>query len=323
MCTAISVKLNSHYFGRNLDYEHTFGEKLVVTPRRYVFNFKNGEKSDNHYAIIGIGICEENYPLYFDACNEKGLCIAGLNFPGNAVYNNEKPGVKNIASFELIPRVLCSCKNTGEAEKLFKEINITNAAFNEKLMPTPLHWIVADKDKTLTVEQTADGIRVFDNQIGVLTNSPPFDMQIFNLTNYMKVSANQAENAFSQKVNLLPYSNGMGGMGLPGDLSSASRFVRAAFTKMNADFGIGECEAVNRFFHVLYSVYQQKGCVRTAVGLEKTNYSCCYNANEGICYYTTYDNTTINAVDINRADVEGENLTMYNMIERGEFNIQN
>lgn len=323
MCTAISVKLKKHYFGRNLDYEHTFGESVVITPRRYVFNFLNGKVIDNHYSIIGIGLIAENYPLYFDCCNEKGLCMAGLNFPQNAVYNEKKNNMENVASFELLPFILSQCKDTKEAILILENINITNKAFNKELLPTPLHWIISDKDNTFTVEQTKDGLKIYENSVGVLTNNPPFDMQMFNFSNYMNVSANQAENMFSDKINLTPYSNGMGGIGLPGDLSSASRFVRSAFATLNICFDEGEYEKVNSFFHILYSVYQQKGCVVTPNGLEKTNYSSCYNADEGICYYTTYNNSTINAVNINKTDLDGEDLILYNMIKGGTFKFQN
>ena len=323
MCTAISVKSNSHYFGRNLDYEHTFGQSVVITPRRYVFNFLNGNVLKNHYALIGIGLVCDNYPLYFDCCNEKGLCMAGLNFPKNAVYNDVKNGRENVASFELLPFVLSQCETVNEARLMLENINITNRPFNSELLPTPLHWIVSDKEKSITLEQTKNGLKIYENPVGVLTNNPPFDVQMFNLSNYMNVSANQPKNNFSDKITLTPYSNGMGGMGLPGDLSSASRFVRSAFIALNTCFDDDEYMAVNTFFHILYSVYQQKGCVVTPRGLEFTNYSSCYNAQEGVCYYTTYNNSTINAVSVKNTDVEGEKLMLYNMIENGAFNLQN
>ena len=236
MCTAISVTVNDNYFGRNLDFEHSFGEKITITPRNYKFKFRNGNVINNHYAIIGMALPMDFYPLYFDASNEMGVSMAGLNFPQFACYNDETVDKENIASFEFIPWILAQCKNVDDAKKLLENINITNWAFKADIKPTPLHWIIADKNRAITVEQTKDGMKFFENTVGVLTNSPSFDIQLFNLSNYMKVSSNEPENNFSDKLNLKVYSRGMGAMGLPGDLSSMSRFVRACFVKLNSIF---------------------------------------------------------------------------------------
>ena len=86
MCTAITYKTKDHYFGRNLDFEISYGEMVVITPRNYPFKFRKHQEINKHYSIIGMGIVADNYPLYFDATNEKGLSMAGLNFPQNADY---------------------------------------------------------------------------------------------------------------------------------------------------------------------------------------------------------------------------------------------
>ncbi|MBE7011474.1 MAG: choloylglycine hydrolase family protein [Ruminococcaceae bacterium] len=323
MCTAISITVKDNYFGRNLDFEHTFGEKITITPRNYKFIFRNGREIKSHYAIIGMALPMNGYPLYFDASNEMGLSMAGLNFPDNAHYNNDIVGKENIASFEFIPWILTSCQNIAEAEMLLKNINITGEKFDEGLSPTPLHWIIADKNKTITVEQTKDGLKIYDNPVGVLTNNPPFDIQLFNLSNYMSVSPNEPENKFSDKVELKAYSRGMGGIGLPGDLSSMSRFVRASFTKLNSVFGETENEIVSQFFRILYSVYQQKGCVKVGNDFEITNYSSCCNTDRGIYYYTTYYNSRINAVDMNRENLDLKDLIVYNLIDSQKITIQN
>ncbi len=323
MCTAISVTVKDNYFGRNLDYEHTFGEKITITPRNYKFTFRSGEEIKSHYAIIGMALPMDGYPLYFDASNEKGLSMAGLNFPQNAQYNEFVQGKENVASFEFIPLILSQCQSVTEAEKIIKNINITNWKFNDEMPPTPLHWIIADKNKAITVEQTGEGMKTYENPVGVLTNNPAFDIQLFNLSNYMSVSANEPENIFSEKVKLKAYSRGMGGIGLPGDLSSMSRFVRASFVKLNSVWGETEKEIINQFFHILYSVYQQRGCVRVGNAYEITNYSSCCNTDKGIYYYTTYNNHQINAVDMYRENLEGDCLIVYDLTENEEINIQN
>ena len=323
MCTAISVTVKDNYFGRNLDYEHTFGEKITITPRNYKFQFTKGEVINNHYAMIGMALPLNNYPLYFDASNEMGLSMAGLNFPENACYNAEVNGKENVASYEFIPWVLTQCKNVDEAEKMISDINITDKAFSKGLTPTPLHWIIADKERAITVEQTKAGLEIYKNDLGVLTNSPAFDMQMTNLCNYMNITSNQPQNRFCHKTDLKIYSRGMGAIGLPGDLSSMSRFVRASFVKCNSVFGNTEEEVVNQFFHILYSVYQQKGSVKVGEGYEITNYTSCCNTSNGIYYYRTYNNSSTCAVDMYRENLDGADLIVYNLIDKQDIYLQN
>ena len=323
MCTAISINAGDNYFGRNLDYEYDFGQKVAITPRRYCFKFTNGECVNKHFAIIGMALVRNEYPLYFDATNEMGLSAAGLNFPDNAKYMKKSGTKVNVASYEFIPFILSKCKTVTEAKKLIDEINITDEAFDEKFAPSPLHWIVADKVGAITIEQTRSGLKAYDNPVGILTNNPPFDYQMQNLANYLSVTAKEPANLFSDKIELRPYSRGMGGLGLPGDLSSASRFVRACFTKLNCVFGKSENEIVNDFFHILYSVYQQKGCAWVGGDFEITNYSSCCNTDKGIYYYTTYENCDIIGVDMHREDLDGTCVTEYNLIRTGDIVVQN
>lgn len=323
MCTAVSVNLKNHYFGRNLDYEHNFGEKIVITPRNFPFGFTNGKTSAEHFAMIGVAFPYDNYPLYFDAVNEKGLAIAGLRFAGFSEYREKIENKINVASFELIPYLLTECENVKETEKLLENINITNQAFDKEIPPSPLHWIIADSKDAITLEQTKDGLKVYDNPIGVLTNNPTFDMQMFNLKNYMTVSAEEPQNEFSDKIELKPYSRGMGAVGLPGDFSSMSRFVKTSFITLNSVFGDKEEDIVNHFFHILYSVFNQKGCVRVGADFEITNYTSCCNADKGIYYYTTYNNSTITAVSMHREDLNSNELIIYDMKKDAEIMFQN
>ena len=323
MCTAISVTANNFYFGRNLDNEFNYGEKVTVTPRNYVFRFTNGKVSQAHYAMIGMASTFDGYPLYFDAVNEKGLGMAGLSFPDNAHYEKPFAQKENIASFEFIPYILGTCADVREAKSILENANITDTAFRKELEPTPLHWIISDRIRSVTVEQTKNGLKVYDNPCGVLTNNPTFDIQLFNIANYLSLSPCDPQNRFSDSLTLSPYCKGMGAMGLPGDLSSMSRFVKAAFTKLNSVYGATEKEAVTQFFHVLYSVYQQKGCVVTSHGYEITSYSCCCNGDKGIYYYTTYRNHRINAVDMHLENLDGKTVTAYPLDTETVFNVVN
>jgi choloylglycine hydrolase len=131
---------------------------------------------------------------------------------------------------------------------------------------------------------------------------------MLNLNNYMHLSPKEPQNNFSEQLDFKAYSRGMGAIGLPGDLSSQSRFVRAAFTKMNSVSGSSEEESVSQFFHILNSVAMPKGCVLTERGFEYTRYSCCCNIERGIYYYTLYDDFKIKTVDMHGVDLDGFKL---------------
>ena len=310
--------------GRTLDYEFSYGDQITVTPRNYPFSFLHMPSLSHHYAMIGMACVMDDYPLYYEAFNEKGLGIAGLNFVGNAVYFDPKPEKDNIAQFELIPWILGTCASLAEAKESLSRINLISTPFKKNLPLAQLHWIIADEKEAITVEPMKDGLKVHENPVGVLTNNPPFEQQMFQLNNYMHLSPRQPENHFSEKLNLTAYSRGMGAMGLPGDLSSASRFAKVAFTKMNAKSGDSELESISQFFHILGSVDQQRGCCEVADGkYEITLYTSCCNASKGIYYYTTYENHQITAVDLYREELDGTKLFRYPLITGEQIRWQN
>lgn len=324
MCTAATYKTKDFYFGRTLDYEFSYGDEVTITPRNFPFHFREQGNLNTHYAIMGMAHVIDNCPLYYDAINEKGLGMAGLNFVGNAVYREQEEGKDNVAQFEFIPWILSQCATVKEARRFVEKINLLNTPFNEKLPVAQLHWIISDREESITIESVKEGINIYENPVGVLTNNPPFDKQMFNLNNYMHLSAKSPENNFSKDLNLTTYSRGMGAIGLPGDLSSQSRFVRVAFTKMNSFSGDGEMESVSQFFHILNSVDQQRGCCELDDGkYEITLYTSCCNTDKGIYYYTTYNNHQITAVDMHKENLEGNELVCYPLITEEQIKTQN
>ena len=324
MCTAATYRTKDHYFGRTLDYEVSYGEEVVVTPRNFPFHFRHMGGLSSHYAIIGMATVAGEYPLYYDATNEKGLSMAGLNFPGNADYMPLAGGKDNVATFELIPWLLGQCATVEEAKAYLARMNLANTPFSPQFPVSPLHWIIADRDCAITVESVREGIRIYDNPVGILTNNPPFDYQMTNLTNFMSLSTEPPENHFSDQLDLTPYSRGMGMLGMPGDLSSASRFVRVAFTKLHSVSGTSESESISQFFHILGSVAQQRGCVHMGEGkYEITIYTSCCNTDRGIYYYTTYENSQITGVDLHRENLDGQQLSRYPLITGQQIHMQN
>ena len=324
MCTALAFKTHNHYFGRNLDIESCNDEKVIIVPRNFRLSFRQEKDLYNHYAMIGIGIVQDGYPLYYDGTNEKGLSMAGLYFPENTEYKPMKEGSSNIAPFEFIPWILGQCATIPEVREKLKHINVVNINYSEELLLSPLHWLISDREESITVEIVKSGLNVYDNPVGLLTNNPVFDVQMFNLNNYMHIATTAPENSFSNMLNLKPYSYGMGALGLPGDYSSASRFVKATFIKMNSVSGDSESESISQFFHILGAVAFPRGSV--CLGEKKyemTVYSSCCNVDKGIYYYITYENNQITGVDMYRENLSGNQLIIYPMILEQQVRMQN
>ena len=323
MCTAVTFHTNDHYFGRNLDLDRSFGEAVTVTPRNYPFAFRHQKSMEHHYGLIGMAVTVDNYPLYFDATNEKGLSMAGLNFPALAVYQPYQEGFDNITPFELIPWILGQCESVEDAEVLLRRINLLRENFSEAFPLSPLHWIIADRERSITVEPLPEGLKIYENPVGVLTNNPTFDYHMYHLADFMNLTPEPPVNRFSQKIALQPYSLGMGSMGLPGDPSSTSRFVKAVFTKLNSRCENSESASVSQFFHILGSVAQQDGCTGTEHGFEKTVYSSCCNVDTGTYYYTTYENSQITGVNLFREDLEGCEVIVFPLVSSQQVRMEN
>jgi len=323
MCTAITFHPQNHYFGRNLDLEHSYHEEVTVTPRNFPFCFRNGTVISQHPALIGMATISEGYPLYYDATNEYGLSIAGLNFPGNAVYHPKNSHCNNIAPFELIPWILCQCKNLSEARQLLSGLNLWNTPFSDKYPLSPLHWIIADQTACITAEPLAEGLRLYENPVGVLTNNPPFDYHMYHLTDYLNLRPADPDNPYKQYAQLEPYSRGHGAIGLPGDLSSASRFIKATYTKLNSVQPQGEIPCVSQFFHIITSVAQQEGCVKVGDLYEQTIYTSCCNMDTGTYYYTTYGNRQISGIRMHHTHLDGNQLIRFPLQKEQRIHLEN
>lgn len=314
MCTAISFNAKNHYFGRNLDLERRYKESVTITPRNYVFHYKSGEIERKHFAMIGVSMVLDDYPLYYDATNEHGLSIAGLNFVGNAYLGARVPEKINLAPYELIPYLLGKCKNVDECEEILKDINLVDVPFDKNIKNAELHWLISDENRSIVLECMKDGVKIHPNDVGVLTNNPPFEHQMMNLNNYINLSPKSPRNNFSDKIELNVYSRGMGALGMPGDLSSTSRFVRAAFVKLNSVIPKNELDCVSQIFHILGSVEQQEGSVSVGDKFERTQYTSCCDTSNGIYYYKTYENSQITAINMHNENLDDAFLVSYNMI---------
>jgi len=342
MCTAIQW---NGYFGRNLDLWCAYGESVVITPRRYPFRFRRGgEALPEHYAMIGMAHVADGYPLYYEAMNEKGLAMAGLHFPGNTCYQvpgTAANGETEVAPWELIPWVLGNFASAGEVGEAFGSFRVVNLPFREDMPCTPLHWIIADRDDCLVLECTADGQTMTADPVGVLTNSPPIACHLYRLQEYMHLSPKTPENRFFPYPEAQPglpgfvpftdtfhpYSGGMGAVGLPGDWSSSSRFVKAAYLRANTIPGGTKPLDAARFFHMLDAVAMPAGAVIVPYQGEDvpeiTVYSCCMDLADGVYFYKTHENSRITAVDLYGGNLDETELAVYPMETRTDIRYVN
>jgi len=322
MCTAITYRSNKFYFGRTLDHDESYREEVTVIPQ--CFPLPHLDDPTAHYGIIGMAHIANGYPLFYDGINEKGLGMAGLNFVGYSRYSPPAPDAKNIPAYALISSILGACSSVSEAKSFLKNIRITFDNYSDKLQSPHLHWIIADKTESITVESCADGLHIHNNPLGILTNNPPFEQQLIHLSNFMMLTEKTPRNNFPGKPDLSVYSNGMGAIGLPGDFSSQSRFVRAAFYCGSSTREVTEFGCVTQFFHILDGVAQINGCCQLPNGnYEKTVYSSCCNCDEGIYYYTSYGNRQITAVNMYNCDLQTNQLFRYPLRLEQQIRYQN
>ena len=304
MCTAISVNSDGHYFGRTMDVSRPFGGRVLTVPRKYPLPERFGCTLTDHYAVTGMAAEVDGYPLFADGFNEAGLCMAALSFPKSAVYTSIPSEDKtSLASFELIPHILGLCGSVSEAKALLRSIDVSDVSFREDIPATPLHWLIADGNQALAVEAVAEGLMLYEAKEGILTNEPPYPFHKANAELYSRLSAKDREE--------LPITHGLGALGLPGDWSSPSRFVRGDFLLRSCPVPqeSGEEERVAHVFELLSAIAPPKGAVITNSGdLHHTHYSCCMNPQSGIYYLKKHGKLSVCVHAVCERQREGDRI---------------
>ncbi len=324
MCTALHLCTRDHYFGRTLDLDRSYGEEVCILPRRAPIAFRRMGVTVEHHAMIGMATVVGDTPLFYDATNEHGLSMAGLNFPENAYYAPAATADEQVAPFEFIPWILSQCKDLDDVRRCLEKLCLVNIPFSDQLPLSPLHWMIADRTGALVVEPMRDGLHIHENPVGVMTNNPPFPYHLAHLVNFRGLSVENGENRFAPDLALECYCQGLGALGLPGDLSSMSRFVRAAFGRSHSVCEGDEDSSVSQFFHLLGTVEMPRGLCRTEAGTwDITGYTSCVNTDRGLYYYTTYENRAISCVDLHRADLDGTCLLRYPLAREAQIRYQN
>ncbi|MEQ2425463.1 choloylglycine hydrolase family protein [Enterocloster hominis (ex Hitch et al. 2024)] len=301
MCTAITIRTaqGNTCFGRTMDFSYPLDPELYISPRGYEWNnLAATHRIRSRYSFIGAG--QDLPPVIFaDGVNEMGFGAAVLYFPGYAQYDtvDSGDGLKDprppIAAIELVSFLLGLCASVSQAATLLDTIRIVGQKDSVTNTVAPLHWILADQDGAcMAVERTGDGLRLMDNPMGVLANSPDFQWHMTNLRNYMDLSPYQPQDADWGSVRLAPFGQGAGTLGLPGDFTPPSRFVRAAYLKSHSPIPSSQEEALNTGFHILENVSIPKGAVMTdRETADYTQYTAMIDLSARKYSFRTYDNS--------------------------------
>ena len=300
MCTGIRFSDGSGnlYLARNLDWTFGYGERVVLTPTGYATRSPFGAVPGIRHAVLGIGIVEEDTPLYFDCGNDAGLAVAGLNFPGYAEYAPEPvEGAVNVAAYEFPLWVASQFASVDEVEAALGGVVIVDKPINEKYPSSLLHWFIGDSKRAIVVEYTGDGMHVFKDDVDVLTNQPGFPWHHENLRNYLNASPDFPEKVVLGRANLAPFGSGSLMRGIPGDYYSPSRFVRAAYVNAHYPAKTTEEENVSRAFHTLQQVAMVDGNAAMGSGeFEKTIYTGLFSSRTMTYYWNTYEDPAIQRV---------------------------
>ncbi|OON97184.1 MAG: hypothetical protein ATN32_05795 [Candidatus Epulonipiscium fishelsonii] len=316
MCTAIALqtKDGNNLFGRTMDIEYNFGQNVVLTPSQFEFRDKViGKQLKSKFAIMGMARVVEGYPLFAEGFNENGLGCVSLNFPQFCYYEKKSYKDKiNIAPYNLIFYLLGQFESLNEVKNAVKNINLVEEQFLPNLPVPPLHWIVSDKTgKSITIEKTKNGLKIHENYVSVLANSPDFEWHMSNLRQYIGLTSENHKPTSWGNFDIKPYGLGQGLQGMPGDFSSSSRFLRATYFKLhvapqNLEQGITE------FFHILRTVSIINGAVTTSDGKNNiTYYTSCMALEEGKYFYHTYNNPQIRMINFKNEQQTVNTLKIY------------
>ena len=325
MCTAVRFTNENGglFFGRNLDWMESYGEKILATPRGFAYDYALGAThSEQPYAVVGVGCIMDSKPMYFDCANETGLAVAGLNFPRCGAFPHESvEGKCSVATFEFPLWVARNFASTDEVEHALADTQIVSLV-QPGQPESLLHWLIADSTRSIVVESTKAGLHVYENRADVLANSPELPWHIANLDNYLHTSNESPRPSSWGAQELRAWGIGAGMQGIPGDPSSPSRFVRAAYANAHHPAKTTERENVARLFRTLASVQITEGTAKSAEGhFEKTIFTSGFSSSTNTYYANTYDDFEIRAFPFESFDLDGRELQT-RALYRGEEEVR-
>lgn len=324
MCTSLTLTTTNQIntLARTMDFAFLLEPELVFIPRNYpLVSDVDATARSVKYAMMGIGRNLGTY-IFADGLNEAGLACASLYFPGYAKYSDAViPDQTNLAPHEVVGWLLTNFSTIIEVKEAIARLNIISVPIKLLNILTPLHWIVTDKTgNTIVIEPMKDGIVIHDNPLGVMTNSPDLNWHLTNVRNYIGVTPNKTGTIQLNGMTFSPFGGGSGTIGLPGDYTPPSRFIRAIFGRESINPLENEDECIKAAFHILSSVDIPKGSVITDEGIDYTQYTACMVCNTGTYYITTYDNNQIIRACLFNEDFEAKEPKVWDILVKQQYN---
>ncbi|MES5928037.1 choloylglycine hydrolase family protein [Bacillus cereus group sp. MG9] len=328
MCTSLTLqtKNGQHLFARTMDFTLDLNQEVIIIPRHYQWNNITGEIINTKHATVGMGINHQGRVIMADGVNEAGMTCATLYFPGFATYSKSIDNNKtNLAPFDFVTWSLTQFNSVKELKKSVDSLTFLDIPLPDLGLTPPLHWILADKwGDCIVLEPTNEGLKMYDNPLGVMTNSPEFNWHLQNLRQYIGLKSQPFSPTEWSNLPLSAFGQGSGSMGLPGDFTPPSRFVRAAYGKQNIQDIDSEEEGVSALFHILSNCEVPKGGVITEEGtLDNTIYTSVMCMESGTYYYHTYDCRQIIAIHLFHENLDTDEIKAYSFQRKQKIFYEN
>lgn len=323
-CTGLKLKAkdDSAVHGRTLEFGIIVDSSVEVVPRGYSFKattpLGDGMSYTSKYASVGVSCFDS--PDLMDGMNEKGLSIGTFYFPGYAGYTpTTKENLnKSLSPIDFPNWILSQFASLDEVKQ-----GIKNVVIAPTIVPSwgpeaaPFHYIVYDKSgKSITIEPINGSLEVRDNPIGTFTNSPNIDWHLTNLRNFINLTPINVKPLIVNGYELAPFGQGSGMVGLPGDFTPPSRFVRASIYSITAIPSDNADQAVFQLFHILNQFDIPVGAARSVhdgvTYSDFTQATVVRNPNNLKYYFRTYDDQTIRMADLNSFDLNAKEIKKMN-----------
>ncbi|WP_422928655.1 linear amide C-N hydrolase [Singulisphaera sp. PoT] len=314
-CTGIRLKTRDGaiIYGRTMEFADPLKSQVLVIPRgkEYVGiapGNRPGLRWTVKYGIVGANAY--GFDEIVDGINEKGLVAAAFYHPDYAKYQTirKEDESKTLAPWEFPTWLLSSFATVAEAKQAASSVKVGATTIPPALPITPpLHYILHDATGACAVIEFTDGeMRIFDNPLGVITNAPTFDWHLTNLRNYVNLSPTNVPPVDVAGIKLGPLGQGSGWLGLPGDYTPPSRFIRAVAFSQGAEPAPTAEAGVNLAAHILNTFDIFAGAVRSKDPsipfLEITQWTVYADITNKCFYFKTYDDQRISKVDLTKLD---------------------
>lgn len=330
-CTGIRLKAKdgSIIYARTMEFVADMQSDIIVVPRNFSFTGtlpsqkSGGMEWKARYATVGANALHAN--IILDGVNEKGLAGGNFYFPGYADFQDVTPSdyKKTLAPWELLTWILTNFATVQEATTALPNIKVCKALFPGWDTLTPaLHLILHDATGACAVIEYIKGgkLTIHNNPLGVITNAPTFDWHMTNLSNYVNLSAVAVPELQLSGINVFPFGQGSGMLGLPGDFTPPSRFVRAvAFSQTSLPAKNGD-DARDKAFHILNQFDIPQGVARTVehgkTTFDYTQWTTACDLHNKKYYFHTFDNRQIRVVDLMKTAINASTITTVTMKQK-------